>query len=102
MSNLSRYKDTLVYLDGADRHQGRFVPPQELISIGDDWRSIQLSTADVTAMDALAVRLYGAGSELLWWAILLANGVIHRERELSPGVRLFVPPASTVRAFISR
>ena len=91
-----------MYLDGSDRHQGRFIPPAELTSIGSDWRSIQLSTADVTALDALAVRLYGAGSELLWWAVLIANGIVHRERELYPGVRLFVPPLSTVRAFLNR
>lgn len=102
MSDTSRYKDTLVYLDGADRHQGRFIPPPELSVVGSDWRSIQLTSADVTALDALSVKLYGPGSERLWWSILLANGIVHRERELYPGLRLFVPPVSTVRAFIDR
>ncbi len=81
---------------------GLMSPPPELGTVGPDWSDLVLTSADIGGLDRTAVRLYGAGSETLWWSILLANGVVHTERELYPGIRIKVPPLSAVRTFLAR
>jgi phage tail protein X len=102
MARESRYKDTLLYQDGSVVNMGLMVPPAELGTIGTDWPDLVLTASDIGGLDRVAVRLYGAGSETLWWAVLLANGIIHAERELYPGIRIKVPPLSAVRTFLAR
>jgi phage tail protein X len=98
----SRYKDTLVYLDGGTRSQGVFKCPDYLSTPTPEWKNITLRATDLGQLDAVAVRLYGPGMEALWWVILQANGVVHQERELKAGSVLRVPPASAVDTFMSQ
>lgn len=104
ISAMSRYKDTLAYddQDGIGPRFGVFTPPAEFTDSETGWRVHVVRQHEVGVLDLLAQRYFGDGYEAMWWCIALANGIIDPESDMSPGQKLWIPPASTVSSFVGR
>lgn len=98
----SRYKDTPIYSDSGREIQGLFRLPVEFQTIDQTWGTVVVREADLGAPDKIAVRIYGEGREMAWWVVLVANGIIDAESEISAGTRLAVPPKRLVDSYIAR
>ncbi len=104
VSSKSRYKDTPVFddLGGAGPQFGLFTPPAEFVTGVSSWRVHTVRSHEVGMLDRLAVTYFGQDSEMLWWAIAVANGIVDTEYDMYPGQRLYIPPSSVASAFMRR
>ena len=99
----SRYKDTYSYMEpGGVEVLGPFQPPPEFASVGRGWLTHVVVEHEVGFPDLIAVRYYGAGSEQLWWAVCLVNGIIDPDLDIRAGVSIVIPPRDLVARYTAR
>lgn len=104
LSRTSRYKDTPAYNAGGVVEFGLWEAPPEFVASGLP-TGVRLHTVlahEVGFLDLIAIKYYGDGSEVLWWTIAQANGIIDPETEMVPGQKLKIPPESRRASFIGR
>jgi hypothetical protein len=102
LARLGRYKYTGVYddSDGAGPRFGPLMAPGELDGAGAyKYQTHIVSSADMDFLDRVAVRYYGAGKEMMWWALCRINGIVDVSTDVYPGMRLRIPPMEAVRAY---
>lgn len=99
----SRFKDTAAWQTTDGVVYGLMESPRELDSfVSGASQTYRVNAQDVGQPDAIAVRYYGPGREKLWWFIMLANGIVDPERDLSPGIQIIIPPRHLADAFVAR
>jgi hypothetical protein len=98
----SRYKDTPVFSDNGVVSFELQIPPPEFTVQPAGATKHTVRSFEVGFLDIVAVQYFGAGYEVMWWAIAQANGMIDPEREMYPGQQLVIPPPSAKQSFLGR
>jgi hypothetical protein len=100
-SKMGRYKYTGVYLDSFGPSLGTWMAPPELDTKVASIGAVHVvSSADIGFLDRIAVKYYGDGTEMLWWAVCRVNGIIDPEIDVFPGLKIYVPSVDRVMAYV--
>ena len=102
LTNLSRYKDTNVFVGTRGPEFALFEPPPEFIQESNEYRRHRIRSNEIGFLDKLSVQYYGQGYERLWWSIALANQIIDQERDMKAGEVLVIPPRALAFQFLAR
>jgi hypothetical protein len=102
LATQSRYKDTTVLSTGGIVEFALWNPPLEftVLPIGSTTHIVRKN--EIGMLDALAVKYFGPGTEVLWWTIAQANGIQDPEIDMYPGQVLTIPPRSSITSFTAR
>jgi len=97
----SRYKGTFSYVENGIDVFGPFQPPPVLSSPDASWAVHTVSSREVGFPDVIAHHYYGDGSETLWWAVCLANGIVDPDTDMYPGQKIYIPPRDVISRYVS-